>query len=89
MDADTARLAEDLDANWELLAEPIQTVMRRHGVENAYEQLKELTRGQRVSADRLREFIGQLALPEEARQALLELSPAGYTGEAARLAKEV
>ena len=89
VDVDAARLAEDLDANWELLAEPIQTVMRRYGVENAYEQLKELTRGQRVGADDLRAFIAKLALPAEAKQALLELSPATYIGEAARFAKEV
>ena len=58
---------EDLDANWELLAEPIQTVMRRFGVENAYEQLKSLTRGQRVDAATLRDFIAGLAIPEEAK----------------------
>ena len=89
VDVEAARLAEDHDANWELLAEPIQTVMRRYGVENAYEQLKELTRGQRVGADDLRAFIAKLALPAEAKQALLELSPATYIGEAARFAKEV
>jgi adenylosuccinate lyase len=89
VDVDAVRLAEDLNANWELLAEPIQTVMRRYGVENAYEQLKELTRGQRVSAEGLRAFIGRLALPEDAKQALIKLTPATYIGEAARLAKEV
>jgi adenylosuccinate lyase len=89
VDVDPARLQEDLDANWELLAEPIQTVMRRYGVENAYEQLKELTRGQRVTVDGLRAFIGRLALPEEAKQALLKLTPATYIGEAAQLAKKV
>ncbi|NLG75320.1 MAG: adenylosuccinate lyase [Xanthomonadaceae bacterium] len=89
VDVDPARLAEDLDANWELLAEPIQTVMRRYGVEHAYEQLKELTRGQRVGADGLRAFISKLDLPADAKRTLLELSPATYIGEAARLAKEV
>jgi len=89
VDVDPERLAEDLDANWELLAEPIQTVMRRYGVENAYEQLKALTRGQRVSASSLRAFIAQLAIPDAAKQALLELTPATYIGAAARLAKEI
>jgi adenylosuccinate lyase len=89
VEVDEARLAEDLDANWELLAEPIQTVMRRYGVENAYEQLKSLTRGQRIDAESLRRFIAGLAIPEEARQALLQLHPAAYTGYAAELAKKV
>src|SRR5690606_27331203 len=89
VDVDAERLAEDLDANWELLAEPIQTVMRRYGVENAYEQLKALTRGQRVDAAALRQFIAGLAVPESARQALLELSPARYVGYAEQLAKQV
>jgi adenylosuccinate lyase len=79
-----ARLAEDLDANWEVLAEPIQTVMRRHGIENPYEKLKELTRGKHgITRDTLHAFIRGLAIPEEARQRLLELTPAGYTGNAA------
>ena len=89
VEVDAARLAEDLDANWELLAEPIQTVMRRFGVENAYEQLKSLTRGQRIDADTLRQFISQLAIPDEAKRALLELSPARYVGYAERLAREL
>jgi len=89
VEVDAKRLAEDLDANWELLAEPIQTVMRRFGVENAYEQLKALTRGQRVDADSLRRFISGLAIPEEARRALLELSPQRYTGCAEDLARKV
>jgi adenylosuccinate lyase len=89
VEVDATRLAEDLDANWELLAEPIQTVMRRYGVENAYEQLKALTRGQRVDAASLRQFIAGLALPESAKQALLELSPARYVGYAEALAKQV
>jgi adenylosuccinate lyase len=89
VDVDVNRLAEDLDSNWELLAEPIQTVMRRYGVENAYEQLKSLTRGQRVDAASLRQFVSGLALPESAKQALLELSPARYVGYAEQLAKKV
>jgi adenylosuccinate lyase len=89
IDADPERLAADLDANWELLAEPIQTVMRRFGVENAYEQLKSLTRGQRIDSVSLRQFIAGLAIPEEAREALLKLSPATYTGVAAQLAGKI
>jgi adenylosuccinate lyase len=86
---DGERLAQDLDANWELLAEPIQTVMRRFGVENAYEQLKELTRGQHVSAAALRSFIDGLAIPEDAKQRLRELTPARYIGTAEQLARDV
>ena len=89
VDVDRRQLAADLDANWELLAEPIQTVMRRFGVENAYEQLKSLTRGQRLDATALRQFIAGLAIPEEARNALLKLSPDTYTGVAATLARDV
>jgi adenylosuccinate lyase len=89
VDVDRAKLAEDLEANWELLAEPIQMVMRRFGVENAYEQLKSLTRGQRISAPTLRQFIGELTIPVEARDALLKLSPATYIGLAEKLAKDV
>jgi adenylosuccinate lyase len=87
VDVDAARLAEDLDSNWELLAEPIQTVMRRFGVENAYEQLKSLTRGQRIDAAAMREFVSGLAIPDEARRQLLELTPATYIGYAAELAR--
>jgi len=89
IDVDAARLAADLDANWELLAEPIQTVMRRYGVENAYEQLKSLTRGQRIDPEALRGFIATLAIPEHARRDLLELSPARYVGLAERFAREI
>ena len=89
IDVNSARLAEDLDANWELLAEPIQTVMRRYGVENAYEQLKELTRGQRVDAAAMQKFISGLDLPAEARQILLGLTPANYIGLATELARKV
>jgi adenylosuccinate lyase len=89
VEVDRTRLAEDLDANWELLAEPIQTVMRRFGVENAYEQLKALTRGQRITSASLREFVGQLAIPAEAKDRLLQLSPATYVGLAEALAKNL
>jgi adenylosuccinate lyase len=89
VDVDPARLRDDLEANWELLAEPIQTVMRRYGVENAYEQLKALTRGQRVDAAALRAFIAELPIPDEAKAALSELSPSLYIGYARQLASTV
>jgi adenylosuccinate lyase len=80
------RLADDLDASWEVLAEAVQTVMRRHGLPQPYEQLKALTRGQGISAQSLRAFVEQLALPAEAKQRLLQLTPAGYSGLAGDLA---
>jgi adenylosuccinate lyase len=89
LEANPARLAEDLDANWEVLAEPIQTVMRRYGVEGAYEQLKALTRGQRITREALQQFIQTLPIPEADRKRLLALSPAGYTGKAAELARHI
>jgi len=89
LEVDRDRLAADLDANWELLAEPIQTVMRRHAVPEAYEQLKALTRGKRVDAAAVAAFVGGLAIPEAEKQRLLELTPAGYVGIAARLARGV
>jgi adenylosuccinate lyase len=89
LEVDAARLAEDLDANWEVLAEPIQTAMRRHGLPNPYEQLKELTRGKRLDAAAMRQFIGTLALPEADKQRLLELTPASYIGKAAELARKI
>ncbi|MDP3009323.1 MAG: adenylosuccinate lyase [Methylococcales bacterium] len=79
----------DLNANWEVLAEPIQTVMRRYGVEKPYEKLKELTRGQRISPDQLWVFIEKLDIPEDAKVALLALTPANYTGYAEKLAKDI
>ena len=84
-----ARLAEDLDNTWEVLAEPVQTVMRRYGVENPYEQLKELTRGKGISKDALREFILGLSIPQDAKDLLLAMTPANYTGIAAKLAKAI
>jgi adenylosuccinate lyase len=84
-----ARLAEDLDHSWEVLAEPIQTVMRRHGIEKPYEKLKELTRGQNMNRETLAEFIEGLALPKEAREQLLALTPASYTGNAAAQARAI
>jgi adenylosuccinate lyase len=81
------RLAADLGDAWEVLAEPVQTVMRRYGVAGAYEKLKELTRGRGIERDALREFVGQLPIPAEARAALLALEPATYVGKAAELAR--
>ncbi len=89
IEANTPRLAADLDRHWELLAEPIQTVMRRYGSEAPYERLKALTRGRQVDAQAIRAFINELDLPEDARRRLLALEPAGYTGLAEALAKGV
>ncbi|MBL0075419.1 MAG: adenylosuccinate lyase [Rhodocyclaceae bacterium] len=89
LEANPQRLSEDLDQAWEVLAEPVQTVMRRYGVENPYEQLKELTRGKGITPAALREFIGGLAIPEEAKQRLLAMTPASYIGRAAELARSV
>ena len=82
------KLAQDLDASWEVLAEPIQTVMRRYGIENPYEQLKELTRGKGgINKASLHSFISGLNIPADAKQALLEMTPASYIGKAVELAK--
>jgi adenylosuccinate lyase len=89
LEANPQRLAKDLDDAWEVLAEPVQTVMRRFGVPNPYEQLKELTRGKGIEKDALREFIANLPLPETDRQRLLEMTPASYIGKAAELAKKI
>ena len=82
-----AALAADLDSAWEVLAEPVQTVMRRHGVPDAYEQLKALTRGQRVNAEKLRAFVEGLPLPADVRERLASMTPGSYTGLAEALAK--
>ena len=84
-----AVLAADLDANWEVLAEPIQTVMRRYGVEKPYEKLKELTRGRHIGQADLSTFIDGLDIPETARTQLRALTPASYIGRAEALAKKV
>jgi adenylosuccinate lyase len=83
------RLADDLDAAWEVLAEPVQTVMRRHGLPNPYEQLKALTRGHGITEEAMRGFIASLELPDEAKARLLALTPATYVGLAERLAKAI
>jgi len=86
---DPVRMAADLEANWEVLGEAIQTVMRRFGVPNAYERLKDLTRGQRVDAASLRAFVMDLPLPIEVRERLAALTPARYVGLAAELAQDI
>ena len=83
------RLAADLDASWEVLAEAVQTVMRRHGLPNPYEQLKALTRGHGISAESMRAFVETLDLPAADKQRLLDMTPGRYTGLAERLAREV
>lgn len=83
------RLNADLDAAWEVLAEPVQTVMRRYGLPNPYEQLKALTRGQGISQDSMRAFIQTLDIPDAPKLALLELTPGSYTGHARQLAEAI
>ncbi|MFT3812791.1 MAG: adenylosuccinate lyase [Acidovorax sp.] len=82
-------LAADLDASWEVLAEPIQTVMRRYGVPGAYEKLKEVTRGKAVTAEALHALINSLEIPQADKDRLLAMTPASYTGKAAELARRV
>jgi adenylosuccinate lyase len=89
LEVDAGRLRAELEANWELLAEPIQTVMRRYGNADPYGKLKELTRGRRVSAEEMREFIGALDIPEAAKRELSALTPWDYTGKAAELARRI
>ena len=81
------RIRLDLDEAWEVLAEPVQTVMRRYGIENSYEQLKALTRGTGITRDALHQFVRGLSIPVEAREALLALTPGGYIGKAPELAR--
>jgi adenylosuccinate lyase len=89
LEADHKRLAADLESSWEVLAEPIQQVMRRYGVPGAYEKLKSLARGRRLDRAQLAAFIRKLAIPAEAKKRLLALTPSSYTGLAAALAKKV
>jgi adenylosuccinate lyase len=89
LEANPQRLAEDLEACWEVLAEPVQTVMRRHGVPNPYEQLKELTRGKGIDPAALRVFIQGLAIPDVDKQRLLEMTPGSYVGKAVELARMI
>jgi len=89
LEADRNRLAQDLEANWEVLTEAVQQVMRRYGVPEAYEQLKAISRGRRLERGALARFIRGLAIPPEAKKRLLALTPAKYTGLASELAKRV
>jgi len=89
LEVDAVRLARDLDNNWEVLAEPIQTVMRRHGLPEPYEQLKELTRGRKLDRQILHDFINSLSLPDADKQRLLALIPASYIGNATEQARAV
>ncbi|RRV23812.1 adenylosuccinate lyase [Stutzerimonas nitrititolerans] len=89
LELNAARIAEDLDNCWEVLAEPVQTVMRRYAVENAYEKLKDLTRGKGITPDALQAFIDGLDIPAEAKAELRQLTPAGYIGNAGAQAKRI
>jgi len=89
LEVNHARLAEDLDGNWEVLAEAVQTVMRRYGVPKPYEQLKALTRGKGITREGLKEFITNLDIPIEAKRRLLKMTPASYLGKAAELARRI
>jgi len=89
LEVNTAAIAADLDACWEVLAEPVQTVMRRYGIENPYEQLKELTRGKGINQADLQVFIRGLAIPEDAKARLLEMTPSSYLGKAVELAQRL
>ena len=89
LEANPAALRADLESTWEVLAEAVQTVMRRYGLPEPYEQLKALTRGKGITRESLQQFIGQLAIPEAERQRLLALAPWTYTGKAAELAKRI
>jgi adenylosuccinate lyase len=89
LELNEAALAKDLDASWEVLAEPIQTVMRRYGVPGAYEKLKEVTRGQTVTAEALHALIRSLEIPQPEKDRLLAMTPGSYVGKAAELARRV
>ena len=89
LELNEARLSQDLNNSWEVLAEPIQTVMRRYGIKKPYEKLKELTRGQDMSAEVIQEFVSKLDLPEQARKELLALTPASYIGNAVIQARSI
>jgi adenylosuccinate lyase len=89
LEINRARLAQDLDNAWEVLAEPIQTIMRRYNVPEPYEKLKALTRGQAITREVIAEFIETLDVPEAAKQAMRELTPANYIGNAVAQAKAI
>jgi adenylosuccinate lyase len=89
LEADPDRIAADLDASIEVLAEAVQTVMRRYGIADAYEQLKDLTRGQAITKDALEDFVSKLDIPDAERDRLARLTPADYIGLAAELARRI
>jgi adenylosuccinate lyase len=89
LEVNATAIAADLDACWEVLAEPVQTVMRRYGIENPYEQLKELTRGKGINQADLQVFIRGLAIPDDAKARLLEMTPSSYLGKAVELAQRL
>ena len=89
LEVNTQSLLDELDNNWELLAEPVQTVMRRHGIEKPYEKLKELTRGKKVNQQLMAEFIDGLDLPEQVKNQLKQLSPANYIGHAVAFVEQL
>jgi adenylosuccinate lyase len=89
LEAAPEQLAADLDEAWEVLAEPVQTVMRRYAIENPYEQLKAMTRGKKITRDALHDFIRNLAIPEVDRARLLAMTPASYVGKAVELARQI
>mmetsp|Transcript_1866 Transcript_1866/g.3618 ORF Transcript_1866/g.3618 Transcript_1866/m.3618 type:complete len:552 (-) Transcript_1866:111-1766(-) len=89
LDANTALMEKELDSHWEVLAEPVQTVMRRYGVEEPYEKLKDLTRGKGIDKERMREFIATLDIPEAEKVRLEDLTPGSYLGNAEQQAKDV
>lgn len=89
LEVNAERITHDLEDAWEVLAEPVQTVMRRYGIENPYEQLKALTRGKGIEKQDLQEFIRNLDLPQSAKNELLKMTPASYTGIATKLAEKI
>ncbi len=89
LDANPAKMLADLDDNWEVLAEPIQTVMRRYGIENPYEKLKDLTRGNKLDEAQMKAFVDSLDLPDDAKESLKKLRPDNYIGNAVEQAKKI
>ena len=89
LEVNAAAISEDLDQNWEVLAEPVQTVMRRYGVEQPYEKLKALTRGQKINAEVIREFVENLDIPAQAKQQLIDMTPESYIGNADKRASDI
>ena len=89
LEVNAAAISEDLNQNWEVLAEPVQTVMRRYGVEQPYEKLKALTRGQKIDAEVMREFVENLDIPTQAKQQLIDMTPESYIGNADKQASDI